>query len=142
MDLDRQRRIRAVLDTNVLLGAARRRLLLLASLGAYQLVISPYILREMQRIMMRLGWGQTGSEAQLQAVRLVAELVDEQMITGGNYDLWLSDPNDHPILATALAGQADFLVTQNTKDFPPKLRFAGTTIITLEAFLRIFDSTK
>lgn len=44
MDLDRQRRIRAVLDTNVLLGVARRRLLLLASLDAYQLVTSQYIL--------------------------------------------------------------------------------------------------
>ena len=140
MDLDRQRRIRAVLDTNVLLGAARRRLLLLASLGAYQLVTSQYIINEVQRIMVRLSWNLTGAEAQLQAIRLVAELVDEQTITGGNYDLWLRDPNDHPILATALAGKADYLVTQNIKDFPPKLRFAGTTIITPVAFLRLFES--
>jgi hypothetical protein len=39
-----------------------------------------------------------------------------------------------------LAGKADYLVTQNIKDFPPKLRFAGTTIITPEAFLRLFES--
>lgn len=65
MDLDRQRRMRAVLDTNVLLGAARRRLLLLASLGAYQLVTSQYIINEVQRIMARLGWNRTGAEAQL-----------------------------------------------------------------------------
>ncbi len=139
MDLDRQRRVRAVLDTNVLLGAPRRRLLLLASLGAYQLVTSQYIINEVQRIMARLGWNRTGAEAQLQAIHLVDELVDEQTITGGNYDLWLRDPNDHPILATALAGKADYLVTQNIKDFPPKLRFAGTTI-TPEAFLRLFES--
>ena len=63
MDLDRQRRIRAVLDTNVLLGAARRRLLLLASLGAYQLVTSQYIIDEVQRVMDRLGWSPKGAEA-------------------------------------------------------------------------------
>jgi predicted nucleic acid-binding protein len=103
-------------------------------------VTSQYIINEVQRIMARLGWNRTGAEAQLQAIRLVAELVDEQTITGGNYDLWLRDPNDHPILATALAGKADYLVTQNIKDFPPKLRFAGTTIITPEAFLRLFES--
>jgi predicted nucleic acid-binding protein len=140
MDLDRQRRIRAVLDTNVLLGAARRHLLLLASLGVYQLVTSQYIMDEVQRIMIRLGWDPTGAEILLQAIRLVAELVDEQTITGGNYDLWLRDPNDHPIMATALAGRADYLVTHNVKDFPPKLRFAGTTIITPEAFSRLFES--
>jgi len=108
MDLDRQRRIRAVLDTNVLLGTARRRLLLLASLGAYQLVTSQYIIDEAQRVMGRLGWSPRGAEAQLQAIRLVAEVVDEQTIAGGNYDLWLRDPSDHPIMATALAGKADY----------------------------------
>ncbi len=43
-------------------------------------------------------------------------------------------------MATALAAQADYLVTQNVKDFPPKLRFAGTTLITPEAFSRLFES--
>ncbi len=72
MDLDRQRRLRAVLDTNVLVGSARRRLLLLASLGTYQLIVS--------------------------------------------------------------------LVTQNLRDFPPKMRFAETTIITPDAFVRLLES--
>ena len=43
-------------------------------------------------------------------------------------------------MTTALAGKADYLVTQNIKDFRPKLRFAGTTIITPEAFSRLFES--
>jgi predicted nucleic acid-binding protein len=128
-----------VLDTNVLVGAERRHLLLLASLGVYQLVTSQYILDEVQRIMIRLGWNKSGAELQLQAIRRVAELVDESIIVGGSYDLWLRDPNDHPIMATALAGKADYLVTQNVKDFPPKLRFASTTIITQEAFLRLLE---
>lgn len=140
MGLDRQRRLRAVLDTNVLLGAPRRRLLLLASLGTYQLVTSQYIIDEAQRVMSRLGWGQAAADALLQVIRREAELVDERTITGGSYDLWLHDPKDHPIMATALAGRADYLVTQDQKDFPPKLRFASVTIITPEAFIGLLES--
>jgi len=43
-------------------------------------------------------------------------------------------------MATALAGRADYLVTQDVKDFPPKLRFAGITMITADAFVRLFES--
>ena len=134
-----QRSVRAVLDTNVLIGPARRHLLLLASLGAYQLITSRYILDEAARVMVRLGWNEAAAAALLQAIHLAAELVDEQTITGGSYDLWLRDPMDHPIMATALAAKADYLVTQNVKDFPPKLRFAGTTIVTAEAFIRLLE---
>jgi predicted nucleic acid-binding protein len=141
MGQDRQRRISAVLDTNVLLGAKRRQLLILAGLGAYKLVSSQYILDEVQRVMVELGWGRAAAEAQIQALLLVAELVDERMITGGNFDLWLRDIDDHPIMATALSGKVDYLVTQNTRDFPPKLRFAGITIVTQDAFLHLLEST-
>lgn len=142
MDLDRQKRqrLRAVLDTNVLLGVARRQLFLLASLGAYQLITSQYILEEAQRVMARLHWNAATAEALLESIRRESEVVDEQTITGGNYDLWLRDPKDHPIMATALAGKADYLVTGNLKDFPPKLRFAGVTVITPEAFLHLLES--
>jgi hypothetical protein len=37
------------------------------------------------------------------------------------------------------AGKADYVVTQNVKDFPPKLRFAGTTIVTAEAFICLLE---
>jgi predicted nucleic acid-binding protein len=141
MGQDRRRRISAVLDTNVLLGAKRRQLLILAGLGAYKLVSSQYILDEVQRVMVELGWGRAAAEAQIQALLLVAELVDERMITGGNFDLWLRDIDDHPIMATALSGKVDYLVTQNTRDFPPKLRFAGITIVTQDAFLHLLEST-
>jgi hypothetical protein len=42
-------------------------------------------------------------------------------------------------MATALAAKADYLVMQNVKDFPPKLRFAGTTSVTAEAFIRLLE---
>lgn len=86
--------------------------------------------------MREIGWGLSNTNALQEALRELGDLVDYRMIEGGNYDEWLHDPDDHPILATALAGEADFLVTWNTKDFPPKRRFAGITIITPDAFLR------
>ena len=72
--------------------------------------------------------------------RRIADLVDAHMVTGGNFDLWLNDPDDHPIMATALIGAVDYLVTNNTRDFPPKRQFAGITIITSDAFLRLLES--
>ncbi|MFN3981512.1 MAG: putative toxin-antitoxin system toxin component, PIN family [Caldilinea sp.] len=140
MAMDRQRRISAVLDTNVLLGAQRRQLLILAELGAYRLVCSQYIVDEMRRVMARLGWSQGAAHALVQATLRVAELVDAQQVTSGSYELWLHDPKDHPIMATALIGGVNYLVTANTHDFPPKQRFAGITVITPNAFLSIVES--
>lgn len=93
MDLGGQRSVRAVLDTNVLIGPARRHLLLLASLGAYKLITSRYILDEAARVMARLGWNKAAAAALLKAIHLAA----------------------------------------------PKLRFAGTTILTAEAFIRLLE---
>lgn len=86
--------------------------------------------------MMEIGWGREKSERLLVSLMNLAEMVDYQQIEGGNYELWLRDPDDHPIMATALIGKVDYLVTWNTKDFPPKKRFAGVTVITPDAFLR------
>lgn len=129
--------VRAVLDTSVLLSAERRPLLFLASQGVFTLVWSQFIADEVQRKLVEMGWSAANGTALVEAITALAEVVDYRQITGGNYDRWLRDPNDHPILATALAGQVDYLVTWNTRDFPPKRRFAGITILTPDAFLRL-----
>lgn len=134
--MDRERRIRAVLDTNVLLNVDRKPLLLLASLGIYTLIWSDFIRNELERKMIEIGWGVETSKALVSTIESVAKVVDHRDIEGGNYEDWLRDPDDHPIMATALAGKVDYLVTWNTKDFPPKKRFAGITIITPDAFYR------
>lgn len=138
--MDRKRSVRAVLDTNVLLSLQRIPLLLLARRNMYQLVWSEYIEAEMQRVMLRMGWQPTGARVLLRSIDRVAERVDYLQVTGGNYDEWLTDIDDHPIMATAIVGGVDYLVSDNTKDFPPKKRFAGITVITSDAFLRLFDS--
>ena len=72
---------------------------------------------------------------------LVAELsslsivVDYTRLRGGNYSEWLKDPDDEPILATALVGKAQYIVSWNIKDFPPTGSFAGVQYVTPRTFL-------
>lgn len=136
------RRIRVVLDTSVLLSAARGPLITLASNRAFKIVWSDFLEQELLRKLTEIGWHPRNATALLDAMERLAESVDHTQILGGNYDIWLKDIDDHPVMATALAGQVDYLVTWNTKDFPPKKRFAGITIITPDAFLRLFDLTQ
>ncbi len=130
--------MKAVLDTSVLLSAERRPLLFLAANNRYTIVWSDYIAGELQRKMIEIGWIVMKTAELIDALYNLAERVDYRQITGGNYEQWIGDPSDHPIMATALAGEVDYLVTWNTKDFPPKHRFAGITIITPDAFLQLF----
>jgi predicted nucleic acid-binding protein len=138
--VDRERKIRAVLDTNVLLGLPVRPLLIMARKNKFQIVWSDFIESEMRRVMKRLKWNSVNAANLLAAIDQLAERVDYLQVTGGNYDKWLTDIDDHPIMATAIMGQVDYLVSNNTKDFPPKKRFAEITIITSDAFLRLLES--
>lgn len=88
MDLGRKRRVGAVIDTNVLLGAQRKQVLSLASAGLYILITSPYIIDELRRIMAALEWRAENRAALLQILLSVAEVVDHRTITAGSYDLW------------------------------------------------------
>lgn len=65
----------------------------------------------------------------------VATLVDYTRLEGGNYTEWLKDPDDEPLLATALVGRAQYIVSHNTSDFPPRGSFAGVRYLTPRAFL-------
>ena len=51
---------------------------------------------------------------------------------------WLRDPDDRPVMQTALAAGADVLVTENSNDFPLGERRNGVLILGSEAFLSAF----
>lgn len=56
--------------------------------------------------------------------------------TAGDADLsWLSDPDDWPVMQTALAARADVLVTENSTDFPLGERRHGVLLLSSSAFL-------
>jgi predicted nucleic acid-binding protein len=132
--------IRAVLDTSVLLGVHRNALLRFAAGDDYTIVWSAYIVQELQRKFREMGWRPEKAAMLFDFIDQIAVKVDHELIGGGNYDEWLLDVDDHPIIATAIAGRVDYLVTANTKDFPPKKQFAGITMITPDAFLRLLES--
>lgn len=60
----------------------------------------------------------------------LSEMVNHTLLEGGNYTVWLRDPDDEPLLATALVGQAEIIVSWNTRDFPPTGSYAHVRFLT------------
>ena len=136
-------KVRAVLDSSVLLSAERNELLFLARKGVYTLVCSPFIFNEVVRIRTEkaIEHGQNRDEyrarinAFVDAISHVALLVNHTRLEGGNYQAWLNDPDDEPLLATALVGRAAYIVSWNTRDFPPTGSYAHIRFVTPPEFL-------
>jgi putative PIN family toxin of toxin-antitoxin system len=111
----------AVLDTNDLLsgiaypGSVPGKLIAAWKLGALEVVLSPYILDELRRVLPRLGHrhGMGASEIDdlIDALWILAELVEPETVA----DAELTDPAEQPVLGTLIAalrdGQAQTLVT-------------------------------
>ena len=133
---------RAVLDTSVLLSAERHELLFLAQKRLYTIVWSSFLVSEVVRI--RTEWAIKRSQDRViyrtrinqfvTGVSQLAVLVDHTRLEGGSYTEWLKDPDDEPLLATALVGKAQYIVSWNTRDFPPTGAFAGVRYITPSQF--------
>ena len=117
--------VRAVLDTNVLVSAVlsptgpSSRIFALFRRGRFELVISPALLDEVLEVLLRprirLLTGMTVS----QAVQLVANIRRRAHVVGGLYadiDMVPTDPKDNPVLAGALEGDAEYVVTQDKRD--------------------------
>lgn len=134
---------RAVLDTSVVLSAERHELLFLAHRKLYTIVWSTFLVGEVVRI--RTEWGIKHSQDRkvyrerinqlVGEISRLAVLVDYTRLEGGSYIEWLKDPDDEPLLAAALVGKAPYVVSWNTRDFPPGATFAGVRYLTPPEFL-------
>ncbi|GKY87597.1 RSP_2648 family PIN domain-containing protein [Sinisalibacter aestuarii] len=112
--------MKALLDACVLYPTVMREMLIgAAAAGLYEPLWSPRILEEWARAAAKLGPGQEvlarGEIAALDA-RWPGASVSPR--AGDAARLWLPDPADVHVLAAAIAGSADVLVTLNAKDFP------------------------
>ncbi|WP_317054463.1 RSP_2648 family PIN domain-containing protein [Roseovarius rhodophyticola] len=112
--------MRAVLDTCVIYPTVMREMLLsVAGAGAYTPLWSARIIEEWQRAAQKLGpdgVAQAASEAALLKVSWPkAEVTWPPSL---EQRLWLPDKADHHVLAAAIAGSADIILTVNAKDFP------------------------
>jgi putative PIN family toxin of toxin-antitoxin system len=115
--------LRLVLDTNVLLsgvaypGSIPGKILTAWRNGSVEVVLSPFILDELRRVLPRLkhrhGLSAADMDDLVDALSFQAEVIEAQAEVGPEKDL--RDANDQPILATLLnaqrAGGADYLIT-------------------------------
>lgn len=131
--------IRAVLDTNVLLsalisltGSPAKIYALWKEGGCFELVASRYILDEFYTAAsQKLNFSDVQLAEVILSVQKSAEIVEPFLL---RHDKIL--PNDWPILGTAIAGGADFLVTGDKKILNLK-NYQGAKIITPKQFLDI-----
>ncbi len=138
--------IRAVLDTNVLasgfLGSpsaltAPTLLLHQWRAGQFTLVISDYILAELQRTLGQPYFVARVSPEERERFLMLLTRVAERTVIRRRVAGVATHPEDDPILATALAGQADYLVTgdQRLRDRVPA--FQGIPLLSPTEFLDI-----
>lgn len=126
--------LRAVIDTSALVGTRQRRDLRdLALTGAFTALWSPWIIAELNRV---LTWrwidhtGQDLSQANrtrcadaaktmMDLLLATFELVDPRPPYPPAWET-LTDQRDYPIWATAVVGGAQYVVSDNTHDYPPR----------------------
>lgn len=111
---------RVLLDANVLYPTILRGLLLArARAGAYRPLWSARILEEWRRAALRDG--AVFADAEVASARAAFPEAEVAPKPGTEARLWLPDPNDVHVLAAAIDGHADELLTFNVKDFPGNL---------------------
>ena len=147
--------IRAVLDTSSLYADRRRRQLQeVAATGLYTGLWSPWIIAELNRVL-TWRWIRTRMPGDLShaAERACADAANAMMAAllptfevvaarPPYPSAWtaLADPNDYPVWAAAVVGQADYVVSENTRHYPPRGRdgqhtFDGITYLPAGTFL-------
>jgi putative PIN family toxin of toxin-antitoxin system len=134
---------RAVFDSSVLVsaflkpGSLPATLLARAREGAFSLVLSSYVVQETAAVLarpkVRAGRAYTPEEVARYCRDLlaVAELVGELP----EIDAVPNDPADNPIVATAIAGKADYLVTGDRAHLLPLGEYQGVRMVSPRAFL-------
>ena len=134
----------ALLDTCVLVPSRARDVLLeIASTGAYRPLWSTEIFAELDRTL-RLLLGKRGAAPE-ETDAYLARLFRQMRVTFPDAlateweplvpTIQLPDPGDRHVVAAALAGRADVIVTDNLADFPPAALPAPLTRQSLDEFL-------
>jgi putative PIN family toxin of toxin-antitoxin system len=119
--------MRIVLDTNILVranakakGPARELLLLIVASPEHVLLLSPFLLKELERVFeydrVRAATRLTGEEVGEYLGYIRAKEVSEIVFPGPAPRVVPSDADDDPVVHTAVVGRAEILCTLN-RDF-------------------------
>lgn len=115
--------MRVVLDTNIIVranpqtspGGLAKDLLLTVATGPHRLVLSPAILAEVGRVL-RYAHVQKRWPLSDEAIQTYLTLLEESalmVLLPAEMPLVVSDPDDDPILQTAILGRADVLCSRD-----------------------------
>lgn len=109
-----------VLDACVLFPTVMREMLIgAAETGAFSPIWSARILEEWARAAAKLGpTGEAQARAEIALLKAAWPKAERAPSTGLERQLWLPDPADIHVLATAVDSSADAILTTNAKDFP------------------------
>jgi predicted nucleic acid-binding protein len=112
--------VKLLLDTCVMYPTVMRSVLLcVARAGAFTPLWSARILEEWARAARKLGpEGEAQARAEIALVQAQWPGAEVRVPQGLEARLYLPDPADVHVLAAAIAGHADGIVTVNAKDFP------------------------
>lgn len=118
-------------------------LLEVASLGAYRPLWSSEILAELDRVLRRLlaKRGASPQESDAYLVKLFGQMqaaFPDAVVTDWESFVRIvqvPDQNDRHVVAAALAGRADAIVTDNLIDFPPSALPASLARLSMDDFL-------
>ena len=115
--------MKLVLDACVLYPTVMREMLIgAAGLGHYQPLWSARILEEWARAAARLGpEGEAQARSEIALLRASWPMAEVSPAPGIEARLWLPDAADVHVLATAVSGFADGIVTMNRQDFPKNI---------------------
>ena len=124
--------MRIVLDTNILVranararGPARELLQLIVASSDHPLLLSPFLLQELERVFsydrVRVSSKLTDEEIAEYLSYLRARDVSEVVFPGPAPRVVLSDPDDDPVVHTAVVGRADVLCTLNRDFYNPSV---------------------
>jgi putative PIN family toxin of toxin-antitoxin system len=124
--------MRVVPDTNILVranakakGPARELLQVIVNSPEHVLLVSPFLLMELERVLsydrVRAVVKLNDEEIAEYLGNLRAEAVSEIVFPGPAPSVVPSDPDDDPVVHTAVAGPADVLCTSNRHFFHPSV---------------------
>ena len=112
--------MKVLIDANVLYPTVMREIVLgVAAQGAFEPLWSARLLEEWARAARKRSVDDE-MQARADITRLSVKWPKAAVNWGEGLEarLWLPDPNDIHVLAAAIAGSADVIITQNAKDFP------------------------
>ena len=112
--------MKALLDTCVIYPTVMREILLaVAGTGAFQPLWSDRILEEWARAARKFGPdGEPQARAEIALLQAQWPRANVSYPPSLEARLYLPDENDRHVLAAAIAGSADVIVTMNAQDFP------------------------